>query len=278
MDCRDEAIAYHSPPSSLTGIVGGRCRPPPESGTQVVRVCRNVHGPVEARAGGVAYARRYAIWGRELETLVGSGRASTVRRNIREVDARAAQVTWNENVIAADSSGNIGYWHPGLLPLRPKGWDERLPYPGTGEAEWRGPAAARADPARDQPHARAGWRTGTTCRRPDWTSGDGTARKRIDGAFFRAGLLFPLVERLRAGRRSRGCRTSIHRSGTTAQQFPVARGRLAAAARGLRSGKGGDGAGHAAPRGTATTRGRRPTARSTRAWRRGRRSANSSSA
>ena len=39
------------------------------------------------------------------------------------------QVTWNENVMAADSQGNIGYWHPGLHPLRPRGWDERLPVP-----------------------------------------------------------------------------------------------------------------------------------------------------
>ena len=41
-------------------------------------------------------------------------------------------------MIAADDQGNIGYWHPGLLPLRPTGFDERLPYPGTGQAEWRG--------------------------------------------------------------------------------------------------------------------------------------------
>ena len=47
------------------------------------RICRTVHGPVQVRAGRTAYARRYAIWGREIETLVGIdmlNRAKTVRR------------------------------------------------------------------------------------------------------------------------------------------------------------------------------------------------------
>jgi penicillin amidase len=51
-------------------------------------------------------------------------------------------------VIATDDRGNVGYWHPGLHPLRPKNYDERLPYPGTGEAEWRGLL-----PRRKTPHA-----------------------------------------------------------------------------------------------------------------------------
>ena len=102
------------------------------------RVCRTVHGPVEARAGDIAYARRYAIWGRELETLDGLAELNAAR-SVRDVDRAVRKVTWNENVMAADDSqGNIGFWHPGLLPLRPRGWDERLPFPGTGEAEWRG--------------------------------------------------------------------------------------------------------------------------------------------
>ena len=47
-------------------------RPPPavSNGSRTERICRTVHGPVQVRAGGVAYARRYAIWGRELETIV----------------------------------------------------------------------------------------------------------------------------------------------------------------------------------------------------------------
>ena len=152
MDCRDEAIAYHSPPSSLTGLVGGRVPPAPESGTQTVRVCRTLHGPVEARAGGIAYARRYAVWGRELETLVGLD-ALNRAGNIREVDAAVRKVSWNENVIAADGSGNIGYWHPGLFPLRPQGLGRASALSGNRRGRVAGPVAADADPRRHQPAA-----------------------------------------------------------------------------------------------------------------------------
>ena len=46
------------------------------------RLCRTVQGPVQARAGGWAFARRYAIWGRELGTfegLAGLGAARDLR-------------------------------------------------------------------------------------------------------------------------------------------------------------------------------------------------------
>ena len=62
--------------------------------------------------------------------------------------ARCDEVTWNENVIAADEHGDIGFWHPGLHPLRPQRWDERLPYPGDGRAEWRGLLPRRRRPRR----------------------------------------------------------------------------------------------------------------------------------
>ena len=41
-------------------------------------------------------------------------------RNITEVNRAAAQLTWNENLMAADDHGNIGYWHPGTPPDRPQ--------------------------------------------------------------------------------------------------------------------------------------------------------------
>src|SRR6476661_1874445 len=60
MDCRTETIRYQSPPSDLIS------RRLPRAGAVSRRFCRTIHGPVEARAGNVAYARRYAIWDREL--------------------------------------------------------------------------------------------------------------------------------------------------------------------------------------------------------------------
>ncbi len=121
---------------------------------------------MQARAGSTAYARRYATWGREAQTIVGLADLDGAR-NINDVNHAASELTWNENLMAADDQGNIGYWHPGLIPIDPKGWDERLPYPGTGSAEWQGLMQRRAASARDQPAGRAGSRTGTTSRRRD---------------------------------------------------------------------------------------------------------------
>ncbi len=58
-------------------------------------------------------------------------------------------VTWNENVMAVDSDGHIGYWHPGLHQLKPKTWDERLPLPGHRQGRVaRLPAAGQAPAGR----------------------------------------------------------------------------------------------------------------------------------
>jgi acyl-homoserine lactone acylase PvdQ len=173
---------------------------------------------VQSRAGGVAYARRYAIWGRELETLDGLS-ALNDAGSVQAADRALLGVTWNENVIAADSRGNIGYWHPGLHPLRPKNYDERLPYPGTGEAEWRGLLDRRKTPHVINP--RQGylfnWNNVPSL---GWTSGDGEARERQTGAFHRARLLKLLVGRV-ARKPSYAASRAIDRTnGTTAQQRP----------------------------------------------------------
>ncbi|MGI8511352.1 MAG: penicillin acylase family protein [Solirubrobacteraceae bacterium] len=231
MDCRDEPIVFRSPPSDLLKILGGKVPPTPESGTQTRRVCRTVHGPVQFRAGNIAYARRYAIWNRELETLEGLADLNAAR-DISGVDAALRKVTWNENVMAIDSGGNIGFWHPGLLPLRPRGYDERLPYPGTGEAEWRGLLDRRTQiPAIINP--RQGWLANwNNLPAEGWTSGDGTARKRLDGDFFRVGWLMWLTRRLAAAPTFEGAQALIRQSGTVAQQFPRTRVKLASAMRG----------------------------------------------
>ncbi|MDX6664718.1 MAG: penicillin amidase [Solirubrobacteraceae bacterium] len=225
MDCRDETLNYDSPPSDLLSMK------PPESGTKTVRVCRTVHGPVEERAGNVAYARRYAIWGRELETVVGlSGLESA--KNVGDVDRSVRKLTWNENVMAADDHGHIGFWHPGLMPLRPRGYDERLPYPGTGQAEWRGLLDRKRMPHVIDP--KQGWLANwNNVPSAGWTSGDGTARKRLDGRYFRVGWLFRLVRQLAAkGPSFAGMQALDKREGTTAQQFAAAKTKVVKAGRG----------------------------------------------
>jgi penicillin amidase len=185
------------------------------------------------RQGTTAYARKYAIWGRELETLVGLVGLESAQ-SVTDVDRAARGFTWNENVMAADDQGHIGYWHPGLVPLRPKGYDERLPYPGTGKAEWRG-----LMPRSRMPHVidpEQGWLANwNNLPSAGWTSGDGTARKRLDGRFFRVGLLFRLVPKLaKSGASFAGMQDLIRKAGLTAQQVPAAKGRIARAARGAK--------------------------------------------
>lgn len=164
MDCRDEVFTWRTAPTdlpdALQALIGGGGLP---AGSTTERIWRTVHGPVQALGEGRAFARRYNTWLCEIDTLVGLTMLGEAR-DIRGVNRALRHVTWNENVMAADDRGHIGYWHPGRLPLRPKRWDERLPFPGTGKAEWDGFLRFPQRPHVIDP-ARAGSRTGTTCPR-----------------------------------------------------------------------------------------------------------------
>ncbi len=220
MNCRDERFDFRAPPptgaSALTGLITS---PSKASGSRTERICRTVHGPVQSRVGGTAYARRYAIWGRELETLEGLS-ALNDANTVQAADKALLGVTWNENVLAADDRGGIGFWHPGLHPLRPLGYDERLPYPGTGEAEWRGLLERRQTPHVINP--RQGYLFNwNNVPSMGWTSGDGEARERQAGPYHRARYLKLLVSRV-AKRPSYTASRAIDRSsGATAQQRPL---------------------------------------------------------
>jgi penicillin amidase len=200
-----------------------------------VKLCRTRHGPVQSRAGGTAYARRYAIWDREIETLQGLS-SLTDARGVKDVDRAMLHVTWNENLMAADSGGNIGYWHPGLFQVRPTGWDERLPYPGTGEAEWHGLLPRRRDPHVINP--RQGWLANwNNVPAVGRTTGDAESAERLDGTFHRVHLLQDVVARVAKRPTFARVKAVIRITGTTAQARPIARGRLLAARRGARSAK-----------------------------------------
>lgn len=224
MDCRDETLRYGT---GISALLGSKL---PESGSKRERICRTVHGPVQSRDGNVAYARRYAIWGREIETLVGID-ALNHARTIKDVDAAAKQVTWNENIMAADSAGNIGFWHPGLLQIRPSKWDQRLPLPGTGEAEWPGLVPREKLPRVINP--KRGWLANwNNVPAAGWTSGDGESSERVTGGFHRVGWLETLVADLARKPTFAGAQQVIRRAGTTAQQRPLAGPRLTRAATG----------------------------------------------
>ena len=215
MDCRDETFEFRTPPTDFPDLIESQGAP---SGSVTERICRTVHGPVQFTGEGAALARRYAIWGRELETIVGLTELNDAQR-IADVDRAMRHVTWNENVIAADSNGDIGFWHPGLHPLRPKRWDERLPYPGDGRAEWRGLLPRSKTPHVINPEQ--GWVTNwNNPPSAGWTNGDGPARERLSGSLHRVRILQSLVAKV--ARRPSFERSSriVRRSGTTAQQFP----------------------------------------------------------
>ena len=150
---------------------------------------------------------------------------------IAQVGRDSADLTWNENLMAADDRGNIGYWHPGLLPIRPKRWDERLPYPGNGQAEWRGflPVSRRphvVDPAR---HWLTNW---NTLPSQGWTTGNDPASERVGGPWFRAAWLDRLASRLARQPSFEGMEHLIYEAGTVAQQRPLAGAKLRAALHG----------------------------------------------
>jgi penicillin G amidase len=234
MDCRDETFTWRTPatsvPDALEDLIGQGPQPP--AGSRTERVCRTLHGPVQARADGVAFARRYAIWGHELDTIVGLS-ALNDARSVRQVDRAMRRVTWNENVIAIDDRGNIGYWHPGYHPLRPRGFDERLPFPGTGEAEWRGLLPRSRTPRAINPTRRYlfNWNNMPSL---GWTNGDGESRERLSGRYHRSGWLRRLVSaaaRRPSYVRSRNIDFPLS---TIAQQRPLFTRRLRAARRGAR--------------------------------------------
>ena len=103
----------------------------------LLTVLRSVHGPVVGTSGANVITQKRAHWQRELESVhafFGFNRA----RNLNHFEAAVKLIPTSHNFIYADKSGNIAYWQAGQVPLRPAGFDARLPFPGNGSAEWPG--------------------------------------------------------------------------------------------------------------------------------------------
>jgi len=233
MDCRDETFTYRPPPADFLSLLD--LEPPdPSTGSETVRMCRTVHGPVQdvVEGKGVAYSRRYAIWKREVGTLLGLDKINRAQ-SIEDVDAAADLLTWNENLMAADDRGNIGFWNPGLLPLRSKRWDERLPMPGTGAAEWKGLLPPDQRPQVINP--KQGWLANWN-NPPSFgsTNGDGPAKERTTGPFHRGKYLARVVARIYRNPSFEGLTTIDRITGSHAQQRMLAQTKLKRARRGAR--------------------------------------------
>jgi penicillin amidase len=191
------------------------------------QLCRTNEGPVQARAGTYAFSRRYATWGKEINTLTGLAAVDSAS-SVKGAGRAVAKVTWNENLMAVDDRGNIGYWHPGLLPIRPKNWDERLPYPGNGSAQWHGflPVSKRPHVTDPSQHYLTSW---NTLPSQGWTTGNDPSTERLGGPFFRGAFLNQLAKRLVRHQTVAGTNALVKRAGTTAQQRPLAGRKLRAA-------------------------------------------------
>jgi penicillin amidase len=97
---------------------------------------RTADGPVvlTSPSSGSVFSRRSAFWGRELASLEGIWRApaaATVNEALGEIEQYASV---GFNLFWADTQGNVGYRLLGRYPLRPAGYDPRLPLPA--EVEW----------------------------------------------------------------------------------------------------------------------------------------------
>jgi len=230
MECREETFNYQTPPADFLSLLGIPPEvPEAEAGSETRRLCRTMHGPVQARADGVAYARRYPTWKQEIGTIIGLDQVNRAS-SIDEVDAAAEDLTWNENLMAADDQGNIGFWNPGLLPLRPKRWDERLPFPGTGRAEWK--RYLRLDELAQSINPKRGWLANWN-NPPSFgaTNGDGPAKERTIGPFHRGRYLQKVVKRLFLDASYDASKEIERISGTHAQQRMLATSRLKKARR-----------------------------------------------
>jgi penicillin amidase len=163
-DCRTETVHYRP---SVNGVPTG-----PPSLSEEYQVCRTVHGPVVATTddGKSARSVMYAQWMHDIDTVEGIlawNRAHT----LDDVAAGVRQVAWNENIVAADSAGHIGYWHPGRYLRRPAGVDQRFPLRGTGGQDPDGYLPYRRMPHVIDPKAGfvANWNTKPAA---GWLDGD----------------------------------------------------------------------------------------------------------
>jgi penicillin amidase len=112
-------------------------------------VLRSVHGPVVGTSGPFAFAQKRAHWMSELASVSRVGKIDRAH-NVGEFEQQIRSVTVAFNALYADQRGNIAYWFAGLNPVRPAGFDTRLPLPGDGSAEWTGtyhPVEASINPA-----------------------------------------------------------------------------------------------------------------------------------
>jgi penicillin amidase len=106
---------------------------------QTIELKYSRHGPIfhEDRARHRAYALRSALLEPGTAPYLANLRLAQARDCRAFLDAAMYWYTPTENLICGDVDGNIAWQASALTPNR-KGWNGRLPVPGTGAYEWQG--------------------------------------------------------------------------------------------------------------------------------------------
>ncbi len=95
------------------------------------------HGPVISfdLPDQLAYTYKVAFWKKEFSTIDGFA-GMNYAKNWQDFSNAAAKIASLHNFMYADQLGNITFWSAGFEPNFPAGYDDRLPSPGNGSAEW----------------------------------------------------------------------------------------------------------------------------------------------
>jgi len=109
---------------------------------------RTIHGPVldiswKPLLGGIAISEKMTFWKKEHLTLEGVMSFQECK-NISGFEEGVSKIVSSHNWFWADRNGDVGYYHAGWYPIRPKYGlfhriiDDRFPLIGTGKEEWLG--------------------------------------------------------------------------------------------------------------------------------------------
>jgi acyl-homoserine lactone acylase PvdQ len=160
---------------------------------------RTVHGPVFARGEvdgePVAFVKQRFFWKREVDSIPQFYRWNTKVDSIRDFAAAASKFTMSFNTLYADHE-DVGYFHVGYYPMRPKGYHPSLPTWGTGDWEWKGrlPYARHPKVVNPKPGWVANWNNKPAV---GWDNYDGIKW----GSLHRVELLQGAMRRAVAGKR-----------------------------------------------------------------------------
>lgn len=131
-----------------------------------------VHGPVIHldQAKNMAFSKRLSCKPVFLQGIT-SFYDLMKARTVEQFNAAAQESNMSINYFFASTNGDIAYYHLGLHPIRPEGYDIRLPAPGTGEFEWQGYLDKAKNPhgANPKDNFLANWNNQPA---PGWSHGD----------------------------------------------------------------------------------------------------------